>query len=604
MVAVAVTGCAIWLAGLQYQHFLAVDRSLWDNGSHDRNAHYLFALQLATDLQHGRFVRFLVDLDSARVWSPLHGVLAAAVLLVGGTDYRLAVLPSVAAFAGSIVLGYLVARRAVPRGGIVAGLAAALFIAASPSHRAFATDIMLESTGAFLTLAVLYCYLVAVQKATPAAGCWLGLALTALFLEKYNYWLLAVIALTACTVVEKRRWFVAAAKQAIARPDWRSLLQAELRQPLNYLLAVVLALIAIVLAHGDRRFVVGRWSVSLFPPYNIVQVAYAVVFIRFVPWWLAAGRDHVRALPLRVRQMAYWHAWPVAVWLLLPKRIGSFLWYLGPWNAPPDWKPDTAKGLAEYARWAAHYYHPALWVAVLVALLFAAAVASCRRLRPGGAVALWLVLFAAVLSVSHANRKERLLHSWIPAAWVGAGIGLAALTHGRMTAGRPQLRRFSGTAAIGLLAAALGPTILQAGTAPEGGPHSARPSLLDMTDSYLGDLGPNHRLAIVSTLGIKPLAQWTYLERYGTLDGLENLWYGFGKTGYANRQGFLHWLETTDCDTIAVCESLNGGPWGEDFGERTIHEQMRDLLPTQTRFVIRARHELRQANALVTIWKR
>src|SRR5262249_23739164 len=151
--------------------------------------------------------------------------------------------------------------------------ATALFVAASPSHRAFATDIMLESTGAFLTLAVLYCYLVAVQDTTPSAGRWLGLALTALFLEKYNYWLLAVIAVTACTVAENRRTIVDAWRRAVTSLNGRGIVQAEVRQPLNYLLAMVLVLVGAVLAHGDRPFLVGRASVSLFPPHNIVQVA-------------------------------------------------------------------------------------------------------------------------------------------------------------------------------------------------------------------------------------------------------------------------------------------------------------------------------------------
>jgi hypothetical protein len=602
--ALAVAGAAIWLAGLQYQRFLAVDRSLWDNGSHDRNAHYLFALQLATDLQHGRLVRFLVDLDSTRVWSPLHGVLVAAVLLVGGNDYRLAVLPSLAAFAGTVVLGFLVARRAVPRGGTVAGIATALFIAASPSHHAFATDIMLESTGACLTLAVLYCYLVAVQDATASAGRWLGLALTALFLEKYNYWLLAVIAITACTVAENRRTIVDMSRRALIGLDWRGIVRAEVRQPLNHLLAMVLLLVATVLAHGARPFLVGSASVSLFPPHNIVQVAYVIVFIRLVRWWLATGRDRVGSLPLRVRQVMYWHAWPVAVWLLLPKRIGNFLWYLGPWNAPPDWKPDRVQGIVDYSRWATNYYHPAFWAAVAAAILFAVAAVACRRLRPGGAVALWLVLVAATLSISHANRKARLLHTWIPAAWAGAGIGLAALTHGRLTAGRPRLRRGLSVAAPGLLAVVLGPSVLHAGRAPEGGPHPVRPSLLDLTDSYLSELSPTHRLAVVSTLGIKPLVQWTYLERFGTLDGLENLWWGFGPVGDANRQGFRRWLEATDCDTIVTCESLHGGPWGEEFSERSIQQEMHDVLPKQSRFNLRSRHELPHLNAVVTVWKR
>ena len=80
----------------------------------------------------------------------------------------------------------------------MAGLVAALFIAASPAHRAYATDIMLESLGAALSLLALYCYLLTVQgqpDETGKARC-LAAALLLLFLEKYNYWLLVVLALS------------------------------------------------------------------------------------------------------------------------------------------------------------------------------------------------------------------------------------------------------------------------------------------------------------------------------------------------------------------------------------------------------------------------
>jgi hypothetical protein len=600
----AVIAAAFMAAGSQYRHFLDVHRTLWDTGSHDRNSHYFFALQLATDLSHGEFLHFFVDLDTARVWPPLHGVLAATALLVGGPDDRLAVLPSLAAYAGCIVLAFLVARRAVPHGRTVAGVTAAAFVAASPSHRAYATDVMLESTGAFLTLVALYWYLRAVQGHALWAGRWLGLALTALFLEKYNYWLLVVLAVAAATVVEYRRQIVAAARRRLGGLDVRGLLRAELRQPLNYLIGGVLVLVAIVMAHGDRPFVLGGKTVSLFPPFNVVHVAYALVFVRLVRWWFTTGRQRVANLPLRARQLIYWHVWPAAVWLLLPKRIGNFLWYLGPWNAPPGWKRDTVAGIADYARWTADEYHPALWSAVTAAVLLGVALAFCRRLRPGATVVLWLVLVGTVLSATHANRKARFLHSWVAAAWVGAGLGLAGLTRGRFTAGRPRLRRGL-TAAVPVgLALALGPAALQPGASPEGGPHAGAASLRDLTDYCLDELTPTHRLAFVTTLGVQSLVDMAYLERFGQHDGLEDLWMGFGAVGEENRDGFLRWLRTTDCDTVVVCEALEGEPWGEGFSQRTRHEQIRDLLPAQTMFAPAERREFPRLNAVVTVWRR
>jgi len=57
---------ALALAGSLYARFLEVDRALWYNPYHDRSAHYLFGLRLATDIQNGRVLRLLHDLDQAR----------------------------------------------------------------------------------------------------------------------------------------------------------------------------------------------------------------------------------------------------------------------------------------------------------------------------------------------------------------------------------------------------------------------------------------------------------------------------------------------------------------------------------------------------------
>jgi hypothetical protein len=603
LVLLAVLGAAVAAAGFLYWQFLETSRSLWGEGVHDRNAHYLFALRLATDLRRWRIVQFIVDLDSARVWPPLYGVLASVVLLVGGLDYRLAVLPSLAAWTGTVVFGFLLARRAVPRGGNVAGLVAALFIAASPAHRAYATDIMLESTGACLSLAALYCYLVSLQGRSLAAGRWLGLALSALFLLKYNYWLLAILALTASTAVMYRRQIPAVLRRVVAAFDWRNAARTELREPLNYVLAGVLLLIAGVYLHGDRPFIVGGATISLYPPHNITHVAYILVFVRLARWWFMSGRERIANLPLRVRQLTYWHVVPMAVWFLLPKRLGYFLWYLSPANAEPGRTSSFAAGLADYARWAVNDYHVGVWSAVTVGVLVLAALASCRSLRPGGAVVLWLVLFGTFLGSSHPNRKGRFLHSWLAASWVAAGVGVAGLTYGSRSERWRRLQPWLAGAALGSMAVTHLPGLAAPAHAQEGGPHVAQPSLLELTDYYLGELTPTHRLVLLTTMDFKPLAQWTYLERFGSLDGMEDVWYGFGPAGGANREGFRHWLGTTDCDTIVVCESLPGATGLNQFGERDLHREMIDVLANQTIFTPVARRELAHLSAAVTVWR-
>ena len=67
------------------------------------------------------------------------------ILAVRGFDYRLAVVPSLLAWVGTVIFAYLLGKCALPSGGVFAGLVAAALVLASPLHRGFATDIMLES---------------------------------------------------------------------------------------------------------------------------------------------------------------------------------------------------------------------------------------------------------------------------------------------------------------------------------------------------------------------------------------------------------------------------------------------------------------------------
>ena len=113
---------AVVVAGWTYRSFLDRSRSLWWGIGHDRHAHYLFGLNLALDVRQGNVFHLLRVLDGGRTYPPLNGFLEAVVLLAGGRDYRLAVLPSLAGWVGAAVLGFLLARRAVPQYGTCAGV--------------------------------------------------------------------------------------------------------------------------------------------------------------------------------------------------------------------------------------------------------------------------------------------------------------------------------------------------------------------------------------------------------------------------------------------------------------------------------------------------
>jgi hypothetical protein len=625
---------AVVLAGCLYARFLGVDRALWYNPYHDRNAHYLYSLKLATDVQNGRLLQLLHDLNEARIWPPLHGLAAALVLLIGGRDYRLAILPSLAGWVATVLLGFLVARRAASRCGNLAGLIAAAFLAASPAHRAYAADIMLESLGAALSLLVLYSYLLTVQGRVgevAKARC-LAVTLLLLFLEKYNYWLLVVLALLAAEGYSRGQLYGRAVRAVLSSTDWRRWTAAQLRHPLTWAAAILLLASVYVYQHGERPFRLWGHSLSLYPPHNLIHLIYVLLFIRLASWWRRQGQQWTRQFDPRLRQVVLWLIGPIAVWFLLPKHPSYFLWYLSFADRAPHQHMDFFGGFRDYATWAVQDYHSSLAWAWAAALLCLCGLLTWRRLRPGGIAVLALVLLASVLTPLHPNHKGRMLHSWIPAVWVTAGLGAAALwgPRERTTAsqrtqrkntedrkwrienGGQQIRPFfyplSSILCLLCLLCVLWDTVIRPSTllghAVEGGPHPELPSMLEVTDTYLSDIRDGERTLLLTSLPLKPMAQWTWLERFGHFENLEERWYGFGAAGADNRRGFTDWLQTTACNTLVFCETTISREGVDSGPECALHAELKDVLSGQRIFYLAEEQELPHLACRIQIWQR
>jgi hypothetical protein len=597
---------AVTVAVCLYRDFLHNDRFLWDNPTHDRNAHYLTILKLATSLRQGRLLDLGQTLLEARVWPPLHGILGAITVLIGGCDYRLAVLPSLAGWVVAVLFGFLVARRSVRQGGNLAGLVAALFLLASPAHRAFALDIMLESLGAALSLVVLYCYLVAVQSPWRRiwAGRFLGIALTALFVEKYNYWLLVVAALLASELLVRPGVVAGWLRAARGRIRWRSWPDFLLRRPLAVLAGAVVLLTIPIFLHGDQPWVWGQYQLSLYPPHNFYYAAYVLLFLEGLSWWRQQGRQQVRRLDPLLAAVVRWHLYFLALWFLLPKHISYFLTYLGPANAHENQHFQVVQGVRDYARWLVEDYHLGLAAMLTAAGLAGVGLVSRRSWQAGGRAVVLFLLLSAVLTVLHPNHKGRNLHSWLAAEWALAGVGAAALVYGRATARRAHLRPWAAGVCVAALACLLSPAGLKAGHALEGGPHPHHPSWLDATDAYQGELDEPHRALLLTTASIKPQTQWTYLERHGSFDRLEQHWWGFAELGGDNRQGFLHWLKTTSCDTVVCLDGYRKRPGEEPAPETLIHAELIGLLPQQKRFRLVKERDFPALGLRVQVWRR
>jgi hypothetical protein len=598
-----VLGTALLLASLAYVRFLEVARHLWTSGIHDRNAHYWLGLSFALDLRHGDVAHLVHDVHAARVWGPLHPLLVGVVLAVSGPNYRLAVLPSLAAWIGTAVFAFLAARRAVGRGGNLAGLAAALFVLASPAHQAFATDIMLESLGACLSLAAVYACAVAVQERSARSGRQLGLALTALFFLKYNYWLLVVVPLAAAVVTaDPRRWLDTTACFLVRTP-WRAWLKAQLRHPLTYLLVPVLGLLAMVWWSGGWSVQIGGHRISLNWPHNLVHIAFLLVILRCLPWWWRSGRALLSRLDAPARQLVSWHVWPVILWFLWPQRLGYFLWYLTRDHGQEQTAEGLSGGLAYYWNCLGADYHHGRASFLVAAALAGVGALAWRRLRPGGAVVLWFFLLAAAMTLHHPTHRSRFVHSWAAAGWVIAGIGLSQLVYGRLTWRWKRIRPWLGVGALAGLGGLLFPGMIAKGHAPEGGPQAGRPSVLDVTDSYLPLLDGVERPAIYANLPIKFLTGWTLMERRRRHCEVVTELRGFGTSPAEDRRCLENWLSTTRCDAVVLLSFPPGSTFCEsvpfpDYG------QVRDVLSGQATFAPAAHLSLQQYRCDAEVWRR
>ena len=596
-----VTLLALAAAIYSYCCFLQFPEHLFDRLPHDRNAHYDLGVNLALDIVHCDVGHLFHDLDGTRMWGPLHGILLGVIQTVAGINFRLAVLPSLVGWVLTALLGFLIARRISPSGGTLAGLLAALLILASPAHHAFATDIMLESLGACLTLLVVHAYLLTVQEPMRNHGRWLGLALTLLFFLKYNYWILVMVGLVATELTRQPRFYLQLVRDCTK--DWRTWIWSQVKQPWNYPLVVVLLLTLVVaLARGGSIAIAGR-EIVIRSTHNLIHLAYVLFFLRLLPWWWKKGRTWVRELGEPASRLAIWHAWPVALWFLLPKRLGYFFFYISPANGG-NHEQSLGEGVRLYWNWLVQEYHPAMWCLVIVLVFVGVTFVCWRRLRPGGIVILWSLLLAAFLTVHHANRKSRFLHSWVPLAWVAAGVGFTQCFYGRVSVRFPKTRTCLAGVSLGGLSLLLMPGMFKLHCVSDGGPRFDLPSNLALTNAYLPYLADSHKtLILCNNVAMKQLARWTYLERYRNLHGIEIDMKDYNRNYLDNRQAFDNWLKNTRCDTLVFIDI----PPGSAFYVQDAHtdyNQVASLLAEQSTFALARKIDLPGYGCAVYLWKR
>ena len=585
-----------------YSWFCQHSRDLWWWMGHDRHAHYMNGLNFALDLRTGDWSRLFHDFDRMRVWGPLHPFLVAIAEFIAGPDHRLAVLPSLAGWVLAIWCAFLIPRRMLMSGGNAAGLLAALFVAISPTHRAFATDCMYESLGAGLSLASIYLYLATLQEGSRRAAIALGVTLSVLFLHKYNYWLLVTLGLLLGEFARQPRAWLQYAQSLCRRDRLPSWIVGELKQPLNYVTLAFAAAAIAVLATGGGTIALGRWSLSAQEPHNFVHLAYVSFFVRLLFWWRNVGRTWSLQLPATLRTVLLCHGSVIALWFLLPKRLSYFLWYLSPYQTDQHRdKVPFMHGLPTYLRALQDDYLPLNWGIYLFVGMLALGFVSWRRFKPGASVLMFFFLIAMYLTCQHPMLKNRFLHSWIAAGWIIGAVGLVYAV--QQVAGliaqpaRPWAANFACAVVIGLH----GPALLDMGHAQEGGVKPNEPSPLRITDTYVSALADAEYPTILSNISTRFLWSWTYIEHYRHQNfaaEIKNF-----KSYENNPQQVKRWLDTTRSDALVIIDVRPGSTFDMPTDEYVDLAAFKQALSEQSVFVSAQRWEMPEG-VTITLWKK
>jgi hypothetical protein len=426
--AVGVALVAVAAASAMFVSSFADPDAIWRPGS-DREVHFSAALRLALAAENHDARWFWSEIASPISYPPLHALALAAILLAGGLDVRLGIVPSLVGWVATVVLIWVIARRffADRLLGNFAATVAVIFAFGSPTFRYLASDVMLESGGAALTALALWLYMRAsAAPDDPAKWRWLAVGLTALFFYKSNYW-----ALTAGTLIithlsaEPARW-INMAHPALAPLRWRGALSWVVRQPLLIVFLGMAACAVVVIVNGPRPIEIFGRRVSLYPGSNLISATFGVLCLWIALTWHRNRERISKAIGPAGRAIMFWHVVPAALSLLIPGKLSWFLWYVGPLHTFGE-RRTVWQGLQEYGTGLAEGFHGAPWAAVLALVLALVAIAHAPRMKPELRAPVILLLFSAVAVVFHPNQQVRFLDSWIFALWICAGVGAAFL---------------------------------------------------------------------------------------------------------------------------------------------------------------------------------
>ncbi|MEA2779613.1 MAG: hypothetical protein QOK29_1157 [Rhodospirillaceae bacterium] len=603
MLTLAITLIAVSVAAMMLSAYARESAGLWRGVQHDRNGHFLYGLDLALALRSLDPLGFLGQLWRATVWPPVHGIVLSIVLVLGGIDHRLAIVPSLAGWVATIVLSWLIARRLFrdPIAGITSGLVAVIFAMASPALRLIGSDVMLESLGAALTAFAVYAYMRC--AAAPEASRWwriLALTLTILFFEKSNYWLLTIIPLALAYLVEAPRpwphWL-----RSIAIADVRRAVRRIAREPLVIAFTLTAAAVVWIKLRGPTSVEILGRDISFYPPGNLTTLAYVFLFARTVRSWRRNRAVVDSRLGVAGRAIFYWHLVPLAISFLLPQRLATFLWYVSNGAASTHYNPVAAV-LSQWQGFA-NGFHVAPWAALLALGLGVIGALRTPRLAPGARAVAILAALSAAAVLLHPHQQWRFQTTWLFAVWVCAGAGAATILAWLTSKLSLRLRIAVPIALLALLvggqaAQAPSPMAYTVAIRPTSGP-----SDLDLAAAYLPFTSGVSRIGFVATFGRTGFFAWTMREHCRCRTATEEPWFDFVQSRDDARRIMANWIATTRAQRIVVVDAPG---WYEIPILGFTHDRMvgaLDAMAGQDRFVRVQTIPVPSFPAEVSIWR-
>ena len=577
--------------------------SLWRGILHDRNGHFQAGFDLALDLRSFDLLAALAQLERAKVWPPVHDLVLATVLLLGGPDHRLGILPSLTGWAATAMLTWLIACRldADSIARVTAGAVAVAFVLGSPAFRLLGADVMLEGLGSALTAFALYTYLrCAEAPGEPRLWRIFALSLTLLFFEKSIYWEMTAAALALAYVHEHRpKWRVPAF--ADVKLWFGAFTFGMLRDPLVLTFVAITAVVIATYVHGPLEIALLGSHASLYPPENLVTVAYSLMFWRVALAWRRHRASWNEWLGIPGRAILYWHILPIAVTFLLPKRLSAFLWFVGPFNVPATSRYDP--WAAAQFQWTgfAQGFHVAPWAGLLALILAAVGAGMLPRSAPGGRAVAILALLSAAAVIFHPQQQWRFQASWLFALLICAGIGAASLL-GWLSFPLPaRLRVLAACGAVALFVAAQAAAPISQVAYAAAIQSIAGPSDLDLVAAYLPLVGAGEPVAFVGSLTRNPFFIWTVHERCRCRAVVEQPWLDLANSRAETRRLAAEWLARTSVRRIVVIDLPDAYPSSALARERIAG--IMDAMENQTRFVSGAKIAVPSFSAEVSLWQ-